>query len=105
VKCRVTKRIHRYLNADTRVELGTIGMLGDKYIEVVPGTKGSQADRTRRGDRQRKRRLGPKMFEAGEKAFNSAGKVVTGLDTLLVRMNRGEGTLANWRPTTHCMFS
>lgn len=92
VVCRVTKRIHRYLNSDTRVELGTIGILGDRYIEIVPGLKGTPIASM---DVIEVRDIGsaPAMFEAGEKALGKVDKLTSNLDTLLVRVNRGEGTL------------
>jgi phospholipid/cholesterol/gamma-HCH transport system substrate-binding protein len=96
VVCRVTQRIHRYLNADTRVELGTIGILGDKYIEVIPGTKGAAPIASMAEIPSQDVGSAPKMFEAGEKALDQAGRLAYNLDTLLVRVNRGEGTLGQF---------
>jgi phospholipid/cholesterol/gamma-HCH transport system substrate-binding protein len=93
VVCRVTGRIHRYLNADARVELGTIGFLGDKYIELIPGLKGANPIASNDVIASQDVGSAPKMFQAGEKAFNNAGQVVNNLDSFLVRMNRGDGTL------------
>ena len=93
VVCRVTKRICRYLNADTRVQLGTIGILGDKYIEIIPGLKNAPPIEPMGIIEVQDIGSAPAMFEAGEKAIKDAGQVVTGLDTFLVRVNRGEGTL------------
>jgi phospholipid/cholesterol/gamma-HCH transport system substrate-binding protein len=93
VICRVTKRIHRYLNADARVELGTIGFLGDKYIEVIPGLKGAKPIAPNDIVASQDVGSAPKVFEAGEKALKDAGRVVIGFDTLLSRVNRGEGSL------------
>ncbi|MCX6834023.1 MAG: MlaD family protein [candidate division Zixibacteria bacterium] len=92
VVCRVTERIHRYLTTETRVELGTIGILGDRYIEIVPGLKGTPIESM---DVIEVQEIGsaPAMFEAGEKALGKVDQLATNLDTLLVRVNRGEGTL------------
>jgi phospholipid/cholesterol/gamma-HCH transport system substrate-binding protein len=93
VVCRVTAKIHRYLNADTRVELGTIGFLGDKYVEVKPGTKSAQ--RIESMDILEVQAVGnaPDMFRAGQDAAERAGGLINSLDTFLVRLNSGEGTL------------
>ena len=93
VSCRVTEDIHRYLNEETRVQLRTIGFLGDKYIEIIPGIAGKTliAD----GDEIEIEEIGSAvdMFAAGESALNEAGSLAGNLDTFLVRLNSGEGTL------------
>lgn len=96
VYCRVMKKIHRYLNADARVELGTIGFLGDKYIEILPGLKG--ATPINPGDVIASKDVGSAtaMFETGERTLEKAGLLVHNLDTFLVRVNRGEGTLGQF---------
>jgi len=93
VVCRVTKRIHKYLNADTRAELGTIGILGDKYIEIIPGLKGAPPIESMGVIEVQDIGSAPAMFEAGEKALGKVDQLTTNLDTLLVRVNRGEGTI------------
>ncbi|MFH1699236.1 MAG: MlaD family protein [Candidatus Zixiibacteriota bacterium] len=35
----IKKSVWEFITMDTRVRLGTIGFLGDKYIEILPGTK------------------------------------------------------------------
>ncbi|MEW6412315.1 MAG: MlaD family protein [Candidatus Zixiibacteriota bacterium] len=93
VVCRVKKSVWNRLTKDARVMLGTIGFLGDKYVEVLPGTVGGPAieemdviETVDAGD-------ATAMFKAGEEAINDAKQFVVELDTLLARMNRGEGTL------------
>ena len=36
----VKKSVWEFITTDSKVKLGTIGLLGDKYVEVIPGTKG-----------------------------------------------------------------
>jgi phospholipid/cholesterol/gamma-HCH transport system substrate-binding protein len=93
VVCRIKESAWKMLTQGSEVALGTIGFLGDKYVEVYPGPvntpvlpENSVVPTRNVGD-------AGTMFKAGEKAFNSAGAVVNNLDTLLARMNRGEGTL------------
>lgn len=40
VEFKVKESVWMFLTSDTKVKLGTIGLLGDKYLEIVPGTKG-----------------------------------------------------------------
>lgn len=40
VKMQIEQRVWPLIKGDSRATLGTIGMLGDKYIEVTPGTPG-----------------------------------------------------------------
>lgn len=93
VICRVKRSLRPYLNQDTRVQLGTIGFLGDKYIEIVPGVTGAPPIES--GDEIQAQDIGnaPAVFSAAETAINQAGGLVASLDTVLARMRDGEGTL------------
>jgi phospholipid/cholesterol/gamma-HCH transport system substrate-binding protein len=93
VNCRIKSSIWPFMTSQARVQLGTIGFLGDKYVEIVPGTdggepiaEGSLVETLDVGD-------APAVFKAAEEATRSAGAVIPGLDTLHERMNPGEGTL------------
>jgi phospholipid/cholesterol/gamma-HCH transport system substrate-binding protein len=81
------------MTENTEVQLGTIGFLGDKYIEIIPGTKGLPV--IKEGSVVATRDVGsaPAMFKAGEQALDKAGSIAANVDTLLKRMNAGEGTL------------
>ncbi len=93
VKCKIKRSVFEHLTCDARVQLGTIGFLGDKYIEVVPGPEGGIP--LWEGAEIEVMDIGnaPAVFSAAEQALTDAGAVVSGLDTMLARMNRGEGTL------------
>lgn len=93
VVCRVKKSVWDKLTKDARVQLGTIGFLGDKYVEIIPGIWGGPSieemdvvETIDAGDASA-------MFKAGEEAIDNARSFVVGLDTMLARVNRGEGTL------------
>lgn len=90
---KVRKAVWSMLSEGTQVQLGTIGFLGDKYVEIIPGPVGLTP--VEEWDVIPTRDPGDvsSMFRAGENALNKAGNIASGLDTLLVRMNRGEGTL------------
>jgi len=93
VVCRVKESVWPFLTKGATVQLGTIGFLGDKYIEILPGELGRPL--IKEGDIVPVVDAGsaPALFRAGEEALQTAGSVVSNLDTLLGRMNRGEGTL------------
>ena len=93
VVCRVTRKVHRYLNADARAQLRTIGFLGDKYIEIMPGLQGAPAIESMAEIEVEDVGSAEAMFEAGETAMRDAGKLVSDFDTLLAGMNAGKGTL------------
>ncbi|MBK7141234.1 MAG: MCE family protein [bacterium] len=93
VRFRVSGKVHRMMTEGTEVQLGTIGFLGDKYIEVVPGTPGGPV--IPNGSVILPRDVGEAsaMFKEGQEAIQDVRSLTGGLDTLLKRMNRGEGTL------------
>ena len=91
--CRVKKSVWHMLTTDAVVQLGTIGFLGDKYVELVPGTVGLPV--IEEGSVIPTRDVGSAeaMFQAGEDALGEAKSIADNLDVLLARMNAGEGTL------------
>ena len=93
VICRVKKSVWDMITVDSKVQLGTIGILGDKYVEVLPGTKGKPP--IQEGDVVQTHDVGDAaaMFAKGEEAMENIGSVVSNIDSILSRMNRGEGTL------------
>lgn len=93
VKFRVKNAATPMMTIGAGVQLGTIGFLGDKYVEIVPGPKGTPLHNEMDiiptldvGDASA-------MFKAGETALNKTGSLVGHLDTVLNRMSKGEGTL------------
>lgn len=93
VKCRVNKSIWNMLTYDARVQLGTIGFLGDKYIEILPGTKGLPTVEEGAIIPTKDAGDATAMFKAGEDALGNVRAVAHNLDTLLFCMNKGKGTL------------
>jgi phospholipid/cholesterol/gamma-HCH transport system substrate-binding protein len=93
VVCRVKEAIWPMLTDNAAVQLGTIGFLGDKYVEIIPGT--SDHPLIKEMDVVPTRDVGEAsvMFKEGEKAMGELRKLGANLDTLMGRMNRGEGTL------------
>jgi phospholipid/cholesterol/gamma-HCH transport system substrate-binding protein len=92
IRFKVMKSVMNMITTDAAIKLGTIGFLGDKYIEIVPGTLSkpklepgsvirtiSAADLTA-------------MFSEGEKAMTSARSLTENLSELTTKMKQGEGT-------------
>ncbi len=93
VKCRVKKSIWSMLTYDANVQLGTIGFLGDRYIEILPGTKGLPTIEEGAIIPTKDAGDASAMLKAGEDAIGEVRSVVDNLDTLLFNMNEGRGTL------------
>lgn len=93
VSCRVKETVWPMLTPGCAVQLGTIGFLGDRYVEIVPGPGGIPP--IDEGAVVPTLDIGsaPAMFKAGEAALGRAGDVVGNIDSLLSRINRGEGML------------
>ncbi len=93
VRFRVSGDVHYMVTEGTEVQLGTIGFLGDKYIEVVPGTPGGPVIPAGSVILPRDVGEASAMFKEGQEAIQDVRSLTGGLDTLMKRMNRGEGTL------------
>jgi phospholipid/cholesterol/gamma-HCH transport system substrate-binding protein len=93
VVCRVIKEVWPMLTEDAEAMVGTIGLVGDKYVEIIPGTKGKPPIKEMEVIRTRDAGSAEAVFKAGEEAIGQVRSAVDNLDLLLARMNRGEGTL------------
>lgn len=89
---RVKKSVTNMMTTDAAVKLGTIGFLGDKYIEVIPGTltnppleEGSVVRTVSAGDLSA-------MFAEGEKTMGSTRKLAENLSDITSKLKLGEGT-------------
>ncbi|RKX28239.1 MAG: hypothetical protein DRP47_04810 [Candidatus Zixiibacteriota bacterium] len=93
VTCRIERNVWPMMTENTLVQLGTIGLLGDKYIEIVPGTKSLPI--LPEGCRVSVRDAGDAatVFKAGEEAIGEARSVVNNIGGILEKMNQGQGTL------------
>lgn len=93
VVCRIKNEVWPMMTLDARVQLGTIGFLGDKYIEIIPGSKDRPGIAEMAIVRTEDAGEASKMFKAGEDAITDVRKLTGSLDTVLGRMGRGEGSL------------
>lgn len=90
--CRAKESVWSMITDQSTVSLGTIGFLGDKYVELRPGLDGNPISP---GDTIPTQQAAgaSELFESGQTAFDNVGGLVGNLDTTFTRMNRGEGTL------------
>ncbi len=92
VKYRVLKSIQNMITEDATIKIGTIGFIGDKYVEIIPGTlgkplvgEGGEVPSVSAGD------LGA-VFAESEMAISDARDLTTNLSKITDRIARGEGT-------------
>ena len=89
---RVKKSVSKMVTTDAQVRLGTIGLLGDKYIEIVPGTltlpelyEGSYIKSAPTGDLNA-------VLEQSEGAITQTRNLMANLSDITGKIKRGEGT-------------
>ncbi|HWR82582.1 MAG TPA: MlaD family protein [Candidatus Deferrimicrobium sp.] len=93
VICRIKKEVWPMLTDNTEVMVGTIGLVGDKYVEIIPGTRGRPVLNDMGVLITRDAGDASAMFKEGEQTLSEVRSVVDNLDLALAKMNRGEGTL------------
>ncbi len=93
VVSRVKKSVWPMLTEGCRVQLGTIGFLGDKYLEVIPGPRQGRVLEEMGVIPVRDAGSAEAMFKTGEAALDEASSLLGNLNDVVARMNRGEGTL------------
>lgn len=90
----IQKNILDYMRRDAQASVMTMGLLGDKYIELTAGTP--QAEPIQRGDMIRGT-IPLEFSDVMETASISIGKIgdfIQKLDNLIVKIETGEGTIA-----------
>ena len=93
VIAKVKESVWPMMTEGTQVQIGTIGFLGDKYVEVVPGPKGGPLITELEVVPTSDVGEASKMFKQGEEAIKDVRRITGNLDGVLGRMNRGEGSL------------
>ena len=92
----VHKDVQEYIKKDAQASILTMGLLGDMYVELSAGSP--QAETIRRGE-MIKGTVPLQFSDIMETAAASIGKVgdfIKKLDSLLERIEKGEGTLAKF---------
>ena len=93
VTCRVKNSVWPMITAEATVQLGTIGFLGDKYVEIIPSGRPGPAISEGVTVPTRDAGSAEAMFRTGEEALTEASELAKHLNGVIGRMDRGEGTL------------
>jgi phospholipid/cholesterol/gamma-HCH transport system substrate-binding protein len=93
VKIRVLKSVQNMITTDAKIMVGTIGLIGDKYIEIIPGTltnpvlaEGTAIESVKPADITQ-------AFAEGQKAMVSTRELADNLNEITRRIRNGEGTI------------
>ncbi len=92
VKVLIDKNVLSYLKSDARATVQTIGLLGDKYIEIFPGESQESFDIS-------KGMLGYPQIEVREiigvaaSTMNKIEGLIQKIDFLITKLNKAEGTI------------
>lgn len=93
VRFDIERRYRHLVRTDSRVEIKTIGLLGDKYLEVTPGSPGtpllepgSEISAIRGSELD-------KILAGSGDLFENVNSVAESLKTILGRVEKGEGFL------------
>ena len=96
VELSISAETLQYLKKDSHAEILTLGLLGDKYIEITPGTKEEHA--IAQGDSI----LGVSqmeiqdIFESSKDSIGKLSNFVEMLETTIAKIESGEGTVAKF---------
>ncbi len=91
--CRVKSEVWDRMTGSARVQLGTIGFLGDKYVEVIPGTTDGMPIADMEVVMTKDAGSAEAVFAEAQGSLSDVRHTINNIDTLLTRMNRGDGTL------------
>jgi hypothetical protein len=80
-------------SADSEARIKTLGLLGDKYVEIVSGSPDRPADPRRRPDPDRAGHLVDELMASGEDLMDNVMRSRPRCATVLERMEGGEGIL------------
>jgi len=93
ISFKVLEKVRNMLTTSARIKLGTIGFIGDKYVEIIPGRladpqlePGVTIPSVSAGDLDA-------VFAEGEKAVADTREMMENLTDITERINRGEGSL------------
>lgn len=93
VKVSIDKNVLSYLKSDARATVQTIGLLGDKYIEIFPGESDQSLDISKGmyGEPQTEVR---EIIGIATSAMNKMESLIGRIDSLITKVERSEGTIS-----------
>ncbi|NOZ67651.1 MAG: MCE family protein [Deferribacteres bacterium] len=83
----------KYLKRDSTANILTIGLLGDKYIEISPGSTGAESLRAEDTIRGTSHVEIQELVETGRESIAGLSELVIKLDKLIVKIESGRGTV------------
>lgn len=82
-----------YVRTDSIARIKTLGLLGDKYVELTSGTEAAEQIPDRGEIRAAPQTDVDQLISTGEDVVQNVVSISHSLDSILERMNRGEGLL------------
>lgn len=92
----IDHNVLKYLKKDASATILTFGLLGDKYVEISPGSKdaeGLKPEDTITGSTQAEVR---DIVETGKESIARLTDFINTLEEILVKIERGEGTVSKF---------
>jgi phospholipid/cholesterol/gamma-HCH transport system substrate-binding protein len=86
----------KYLRTDSRANILTLGLLGDKYVEITPGSKGAEDLRAGEIIRGRTPVEIQDVVETSQTSIAKIADFVDMLEKIIVKIERGEGSVAKF---------
>jgi phospholipid/cholesterol/gamma-HCH transport system substrate-binding protein len=86
----------KYLRTDSRANILTLGLLGDKYVEITPGSKGAEDLRAGEIIRGRTPVEIQDVVETSQMSIAKIADFVDMLEKIIVKIERGEGSVAKF---------
>ncbi len=93
VKMSIVSGSLNYLKRDSGANILTIGLLGDKYIEITPGSTGAESLRAEDTIRGTSHVEIQELVETGQESIAGLSELVAKLDKLIVKIESGKGTV------------
>jgi len=89
---RVQEKVWHLVAADSKVKIGSIGLIGDKFLEIIPGDPSSPALEDNGVLTAIEDDIG-KVFREGSDAISSVKEIARSFSEILDKINSGENTL------------
>lgn len=93
VKVSIDENVLSYLRSDSKATVQTIGLLGDKYIEIFPGQSQQPLDISK-GIYGYPETEAREIIEIASSTINRVEGLVSRIDFLITKVEKGEGTIS-----------
>jgi len=89
----IKRRYEYFIKTDSRIVVNTMGLLGDKYVEIIPGSP----DAVALSSRDTLSGTGPvqidRLLSSGESSITQLNHIIAMLDSFVVELRQGQGSL------------